>query len=175
MPQSKKRTSDKAYVFTPKDAWNLLAATSDYVHTPDRAINGKDRADILAEAALAKGFADLSTTISAIHSSVMDFHKGNYKGIQYLLEGPAIREQLVADAKGTGFEKAVRRLFSTLRQIGDLDEKLAGRRGLGRIDWDASAKVLLRVKKEKFPEDLTMVEKLAAAKQAKARGKPRGA
>jgi hypothetical protein len=164
MPQSKKRSSDKPYVFTPKDAWSLLAATSDYVHTPDRAINGKDRANILAEAALAKGFVDLSDTISAIHSSVMDFHKGNYKAIQYLLEGPAIREDVVKEAKGTGFEKAVSRLIASLGWIADLDEKLAGRKGNHHIDWDASAKVLVKVKKDKFPENLTMVEKLAVSK-----------
>jgi hypothetical protein len=174
MPQSKKTSSDKPYVFTPKDAWSLLAATSDYVHTPDRAINGKDRADILAEATLAKGFVDLSTTISAIHSSVMDFHKGKYKGIQYLIEGPAIREHVVKEAKGTGFEKAVDRLFKPLNWIADLDEKLARRKGNHHIDWDASAKVLLKVKKERFPEDLTMIEKLAVAAEAPARGKPRG-
>ncbi len=173
MRQSKKRSSDKPYVFTPKDAWSLLAATNDYVHTPDRAINGKDRADILAEATLAKGFVDLSTTISAIHSSVMDFHKGKYKGIQYLLEGPAIREHVVKEAKGTGFEKAVSRLFSPLGHIADLDEKLADRGGLGRIDWDASAKVIVKSKAEHFTEDLTMVEKLAAAKSATKRGKSR--
>jgi hypothetical protein len=175
MPRTKNRTSDKPYVLTPKDAWSLLAATSDYVHTPVRALNGKDRADILAEAALAKGFVDLSTTISAIHSSVMDFHKGNYKAIQYLLEGPAIREDVVGDAKGTGFEKAVDRLFKPLGWIADVDEKLADRKGNHQIDWDASAKVLLKVKKDKFPEDLTMVEKLAVTKRSSTRATPRGA
>src|SRR5580698_9174027 len=111
MPKRKKKGEDKPYVLTPKDAWSLLAAANDYVCTPDRAINGKDRADILAEAALAKGLIDLSTTISATHSSVMDFHKGKYKAIQYLFEGPAIREYVAKEAKGTGFEKAVDRLF----------------------------------------------------------------
>jgi hypothetical protein len=161
--KSRERT-EKPYVLTKKDAWMLLAATADYVRAPDRTIDGKDRADILAEAALAQGHSRLSDTISAIHSSVMDFHKGNYKAIQYLLEGPAIREDAKKEAKGTRFEKAVGDLFAGLGWIADVDAKLAAREGNPHIDWDASAKVLLKVKADKFSEHLTMVEKLAVAK-----------
>jgi hypothetical protein len=159
--RTKERT-EKAYVLTKKDAWMLLAATSDYLHTPDRTIDGKDRADILAEAALAQGYSHLSQTISAIHSSVIGFHKGHYKEMQYLLEGPAIREYVRDEAKGTPFETAVGSLFSALGYIADLDDKVRGR----SIDWETSSKVLLAVKRDKFAEDMTMVEKLAVGKSA---------
>jgi hypothetical protein len=160
--------SDKPYVLTTKDAWALLAAATDYMHEPDRRIDGRDRADILAEAGLAKGLSDLSWTISAIHSSVMGFHKGNYKDMQYLLETPDFREIVQNLAKGTEFEMAADRLFQPLRYITEVADKVGER----TIDWEASSKVLLRAKKERFPEDLTMVEKLAVGRSPEAkRGK----
>jgi hypothetical protein len=157
--QQLKDDGDKPYVLSSKDAWMLLAAASNYVHTPDRTINGKDRADIVAEAALANGHANLSRTISAIHSSIMDFYKGKHREMQFLLEGPAIREYVKDEAKGTRFEEAVRELFAHVGYIADVEEKIGDR----LVDWDASSKVLLRVKKEKFPQELTMTEKLNLA------------
>ena len=94
----------------------------------------------------------------------MDFHKGNYKAIQYFFEGPAIREDAKKEAKGTRFEKAVGDLFAGLEWIADVDAKLAAEKGNPHIDWDASAKVLLKVKADKFSLHLTMVEKLAVAR-----------
>jgi hypothetical protein len=159
MPRKSSRETEKPYVLSKKDAWALLAAASNYMRAPERTVDGKERADILAEATLAKELSDLSDTISWIHSSVMRFHKGDYKAIQYLLETPAIRDDVKNEAKGTTFATAVERLFSPLRYFVELEDKLGER----DIDWEKSAKVLLKVKAEKFPEDLTMVEKLTVA------------
>lgn len=159
MARQAKDEGDKPYVLSKKDAWLLLAAASDYARTPDRSINGKDRAEILAEAALAKGHSDLARVISGIHSSIMDFRKGNIRAIQYLLEGPVIREDVHKYAKGTGFEDAASDLVAHVGGIADVGEKIGER----LIDWDASSKVLLKVKKDRFPQDLTMIEKLAVA------------
>jgi hypothetical protein len=159
MPRRNRQATEKPYVLSRKDAWALLAAASNYANAPERQIDGKDRADILAEAALMKGLFDLSSTISAIHLSVMQFHKGDYKALQYLTEHAILRDRVTDDAKDTSFATAVRQLLSPLGYIAELEERLGGR----DVDWDASARVLLKVKNEMFPDDLTMVEKLAIA------------
>ncbi len=160
MTKRRNKTNEKPYVLTLKDAWALLASASNYVHTPDRAIGGTDRADILAAATLAKGLTDLSGTISGIHSSVMQFQKGNYEAIAYLLESPVIRESLKEEADGTEYETAAERLVAPLGYVVGIEDKLRGR----TIDWAASSEVVLKVKGDQFPEDLTLVEKLAVAK-----------
>jgi hypothetical protein len=159
MTRQAKDENDKPYVLSKKDAWLLLAAASDYAHTPDRTINGKDRAEIVAEAALAKGHSDLARVISGIHSSIMDFRKGNVRAMQYLLEGPVLREDVHEYAKGTGFEEAASDLVAHVGGIADVEAKIGDR----RIDWEASSKVLLKVKKDRFPQELTMIEKFAVA------------
>ena len=100
MARKKATETEKPHVLTKKEAWMLLAASSDYMNSPDREIGGRDKADILAESALAKGYSNLSDSIASIHHSVRDFHKGNYKGMQYLLEGPAISEQVMRMRRG---------------------------------------------------------------------------
>jgi|SRR5579872_5215330 len=149
----------KPHVLSAKDALALVRATSDYMRMPDRKINGKDRAEIIAEAALAKGFSSLSETVQAIHYSIVEFHKGHYEEMHFLLESPAIREYVRNEAAGTGYERAVEHLFSRLGPIANLEEKLNSR----TIDWDSSSKVILNVKKDHFPEDLTMIENLKVA------------
>lgn len=156
-------TYDEPYVLSSKEALSLLAAAHNYAQRPDRAINGRDWAEIVAEAALAKGHANLSDSISAMHSSIMGFHKGSYREIEFLLNTPEIHEEVREEAKGTGFEPAVALLFGRLAAVPILNKKNYGR-FLGRvIDWDASSKVLLDVKQEHFPQDLTMIEKLNIA------------
>ena len=160
---------DKPYVLTQKDAWALLASASNYVHTPNRKIDGKEQADILAEATLSRGLSDLANSVAAIHSSVMRFHKGDYRAIQYLLETPAIGQHAMQAAKGTSFARAVERLFNPLGYIAELEDRLRGR----AINWEESSRVLLKVKSDRFPEDLTMAEKLEVAKACTREGNSR--
>lgn len=141
------------HVLTPHEAFSLLDGVHSYFANEDVHLQGTHRAEILSDAMLREGFADLSHSVMWIHNVLKEFHRGNFQEVDSIAGSCRTVESFLESAKGTRFEKAAEDLMAPIR---DLNELLVHH----AIDWQQSAPVLADEKKAKFPQDLTMTEKL---------------
>ena len=142
----------KQHVLTEKEASSLLIESADYLSTSGDHVDGRHRTEVVAKKMESDGNFDLADTLMGIHNTFKEFASGDNKSLRYFSDDP-MHDRLVEEVKNTGFEKSIEKTVATLASI---TETFADR----EIDWDKSAEVIAKVKRERFPEMLTMVEKL---------------
>lgn len=151
IPNDKEET-EELRALTEQEAMAMIIASTDYLTKITDHTNGRHRTEVVAEAMERDAKFDLASDAMAIHTTVKAFGNGDFKKIAYFAEAPVL-ENFVAAAEGTKFEKAANTIAHELEPLEEvLYDKL--------IDWEKSSEVLARVKREKFPETLSMVEKL---------------
>ena len=99
------------------------------------------------------GQFDLADTIMGVHDAIRRFTNGDNRALSYFNEVP-MDEIVRNEIKNTVYEKSVESAISAT-------DKICKTLDLRDIDWEKSAEVIAKVKKERFPEMLTMVEKLS--------------
>ena len=146
-------SSEKPHVLTKDEAVRILIAAFDYLTLANDHIAGNHRTEVVAKAAEQNQEFELASDLLAIHNVLKEFGNGNLRAIKYLGEAP-VGDNLLETAKNSTLINEAKSLASSIEPI---EEILEGQ----SIDWEKSFKVLAEVKKEKFPEKLTMVEKLS--------------
>ena len=156
--------SEKKHVLTKQEALEMLNAVHTYFN--DRDISGRHQTEATAEAMINAGLTDLAESTMDVHNALKAFHRGNYKGAAYLTDDTPVGENIVEQAEGTRFAKFAAGLARDLKSFDALCT------GESFVDWDEAAKVVAEVKREKFPKDLTMVEKLDQWQHDQSKGHP---
>ena len=142
----------KGHVLTEQEAFSLLMAVHRYFRDTDAHVGGRHRTEIVAEEMVKDGKASLATDVLHIHGTMQDFHRGSFKEAMFFGDSPVF-EGFVEASRGTRFAESVDHIVRELKIFGEvINEK--------PIDWAKSADVLAKVKRDKYPEDLTMIEKL---------------
>ncbi len=139
------------------DAFSLMDASHIYWDRNTACINDQHKTVIVAEEMAREGLMALADDMMLIHDAMKQFSRGDFRAASSLAEN-SILDQIHDKARGTRFEDAVDHITNPLRAFAEVFERF-GENGSG-IDWAESAGVLARMKREKFPGDLTMVEKL---------------
>jgi hypothetical protein len=144
------------HVLTEHEAFALLSNSHGYF-TSFEPISGRHRTEIVAEAMARDGLTGTAEDTMFLHSQLKLFHQGDYSAIGAFNQVPLI-ENLLVSAKGTKFERAVEDIIRPLESFIEIFDRLSEARR--QIDEDRSSEVLAKVKQDRFPEDMSMVEKL---------------
>lgn len=142
----------KRHVLSEREAFGLLSSSHRYFNAADAYINGRHKTEILAEAMLQAGQESLATDAMYLHTAMTAFQKGAFNEVQFLSEGPVFTGFL-KNAQATKFEASVKKLVG---QLSSFDEILTDR----DVNWETSSTILAEMKRARFPNDLTMVERL---------------
>ena len=146
-----KEPSRTGRVLTGKEAFELLDANRNYMKSVDSHVGERHRSEIVAEAMTREGLDSLADHALQLHDVMKGFAQGDFKAAQHLADNPVI-DSLVEDAKGTKFTTTADAMAAALGAF----KRLTGE----DIDWDKSSQVLAKAKRDHFPKDLTMVERL---------------
>ena len=145
---------EEPHVLTKKEASKLLMICSDYLSPASIGlVDGKHRTESVAKKMESDGQFDLADTIMGVHDAIRRFTNGDNRALSYFNEVP-MDEIVRNEIKNTVYEKSVESAISAT-------DKICKTLDLRDIDWEKSAEVIAKVKKERFPEMLTMVEKLS--------------
>ncbi len=144
----------KKHVITRNQASQLLLESGDYfsMFGAGEHVDGKHRSEVIAKAMELDGQIGQADAIMNFHNSMKQFANGDTKALQWFTETP-VADNLSDTVKNSKFEASVERIISTAAKIGKILPKR-------EIDWEKSADVIAKVKRERFPDKLTMVEKL---------------
>lgn len=143
----------KSHVLTEQEAIVLLLTSDGYLRSHTDHVNDRHRTEVVAEAMERAGHFDLASEAIVIHKVLQSFGKGDFKALQYFNQCFPL-DDLLEKARGTKFLKDAKNLASQLK---DIEKVLDPDRS---INWEKSSEVLTKVKREKTPSILTMVEKL---------------
>jgi len=123
----------------------------------NNSIGGRHRYEILAEDFAREGLPLLSREVLWIHRALEKFRMGQFAAAKHFHEHGPIFTSLVSHASKTKYHASVVDLVEGLKSFAEPLEHC----GEDGLDWPASSRVLAKVKAEFFPEDMTMVEKMA--------------
>jgi hypothetical protein len=153
-------------VLTESEAMAMLEAVHQYFNE-DNFIKGHHFMENMVEDIARDGLADLAKEVNQIHATLKEFHRGDFKSANFFEQGDAdIFKDLREKAKGTRWEEAATKLAHDLKGLEAAFEELPVR----NVDWEASAEVLTRVKTKKFPDDLSMTERLGQWQRSQSAG-----
>ncbi len=163
--KGKKEREAEGHVLTEKEAKGLLLTMDTYfgMSAIRPHSNGKHRTVVVAEAMERAGLFDLASGAMEMHNDMDAFRKGSLEALRTFQENPQV-DNFLGLANGTRFEKEAKTLADSVSHIEDILHKH------GDLDWEKSSEVLAKVKREKCPEMMTMVEKLTDYQ----RGQPTG-
>ena len=137
-------------VLTSDEAFPLLDANHNYMKSSYSHVGEKHQAEILADAMMREGLNNPAMDLIHIHDAMMKFSKGDFKAGLVFTDG--VLDSLVESTSDSKFAGAAQSIARALKAFG----KLAG----DDIDWQRSTPILAQVKREQFPKDVTMIEKL---------------
>lgn len=146
----------RKHVLTDSEAFALLSESSQYFSTSHR-VGDRHMAEVMAEGMAQCGELQLASSVLDLHDALTSFQSGRFAEAAYFGDAPVFGNMRYA-AKGTGYEGSIDVLE---KGLSDFTRILmgCGEKGI-KIDWKKSAEVLAAVKRDRFPGDLTMVEKL---------------
>ena len=149
-----RNNENKPHVISPREAKALLVELGEYFSpgTAGEHVDGKHRAEVVAKTMELNGKFDEADSLMSIHNAMKEFGNGKAKALAWFSEVP-VHENLANDVKNSQFEKSV-------APITNIVENIAKILDYSEIDWDKSADVIAKVKRDRFPDKLTMVEKL---------------
>lgn len=148
------QSKEDKHVLTDTEAFSVLDSLNNYfTGDEDVYVGGKHRTEVVADAMLREGLVELSHTAMQIHNTLKEAHRGNFRALDFLANGANVVEDFLKSAKGSRFQQAAQELMQPIRDVSKIFADHA-------IDWQQSIPVLADIKKETFPEDLSMTEKL---------------
>ena len=148
-----KGTKAKKHVVTRNQALELLLANIDYFSESGEHVDGKHRTEVIAKSMELDGQFDMAHALMRVHNSMKEVAKADIRtGLQWFAQSN-VADDLAKTVKNTKYEDAVSPIVEKASRIGKI---LPDR----DYDWEKSADVIAKVKRERFPDKLTMVEKL---------------